>query len=679
MYSFPFKKQYIISTAIASVIAMVVWFIVPKEYAAQVKLSDEYKETDLAVGLTKMAARMRSTGSQNEGINDIETYAKILSTEDFLKAIEETKIPGKDTTYGSWAIKQKRLWQTTDTFELVKEKLSFNVSRKQQTLYIQFKDADTVVALKMLDIVVKTLQATITDTRRKSAENYYHYLQKERTRAEKEYREAQHAYAVFSDSHLFLQSEKEKMEFQKLEKDISTKYKAYKSISDNCSRQYALMQRTYFSFAVVKPNTVPVESDSNPIIYLAAFVILGLLFAKGWLLYEERKKSGEMRLSIGDIFAPWTITLGIWALIIVFAQSVGDLIYPIKNQFYYGISLWLPIFCLVSWITYTLLKTSGTRVDRKKFEIKYSNLVFNIFLAISILCTPLCVKKVMDIIMMFGTEDLMYNMRVLAIKGETGLGILAYCFTINKALLILAFWRYPNIKKWQLALVIILFAMNAFVDMDKGSIFFIAITAIFVLYQRGKISIRGIAFFGIALVLIFFVFTIMRTETGDDGKGSLDDLTILEFIGIYVLTTPVAFSYMQPNIGAPYGSYTLTTVYLILNRLGGNFPIIEQIQEFVWVPLPTNLYTIMQPFFLDFGYPGIAFFAVLYGVVCGWAYRSYRNGSSIGCVMYTYLLYYLVLQFSQEGLIMLPVFTMRMVFCLYLLTQDKFSLSFQRK
>ena len=678
MYSFPFKKQYIISTTIASVIAMVVWFIVPKEYAAQVKLSDEYKETDLAVGLTKMAARMRSTGSQNEGINNIETYAKILSTEDFLKAIEETKIPGKDITYGSWAIKQKRLWQTTDTFELVKEKLSFNVSRKQQTLYIQFKDADPVVASKMLDIVVKTLQATITDTRRKSAENYYHYLQKERTRAEKEYREAQHAYAVFSDSHLFLQSEKEKMEFQKLEKDISTKYKAYKSISDNCSRQYALMTRTYFSFAVVKPNTVPVESDSNPTIYLAAFVILGLLFAKGWLLYEERKKSGEMRLSIGDVFAPWTITLGIWALIIVFAQSVGDLIYPINNQFYYGISLWLPIFCLVSWVTYTFLKPSDKRVDRKKFEIKYSNLVFNIFLAISILCTPLCVKKVMDIIMMFGTEDLMYNMRVLAIKGETGLGILAYCFTINKALLILAFWRYPNIKKWQLALVIILFAMNAFVDMDKGSIFFIAITAIFVLYQRGKISIRGIALWGIALVLIFFAFTIMRTETGDDGKGALDDLTILEFIGIYVLTTPVAFSYMQPNIGAPYGSYTLTTVYLILNKLGGNFPIIEQIQEFVWVPLPTNLYTIMQPFFLDFGYPGIAFFAVLYGVVCGWAYRSYRNGSSTGCVMYTYLLYYIVLQFSQEGLIMLPVFTMRMVFCLFLLTQNKFSLSFKK-
>ena len=678
MYSLPFKKHYIISTAIATVIAIVVWFFVPKEYAAKVKLSDEYKETDLAVGLTKMAARMRSAGSQNEGINNIETYAKILSTEDFLKAIEETKIPGKDITYGSWAIKQKRLWQTTDTFELVKDKLSFNVSRKQQTLYIQFKDADPVVASKMLDIVVKNLQATITDARRKSAESYYHYLLKERTRAEKEYREAQNNYASLKDSHHFVHDENVKTRIQKMENDVSMKYKAYRIISEQCSREHALMQKAAFSFAVIKSNTVPIESDSYPVVYIAAFVILGLLLTKGYLLYQERNKHEGIYCSLGDIFAPWNVTFGIWALIIIFAQSVGDLIYPIKNQFYYGISLWLPIFCLVSWVTYTLLKPSAGRVDKKTFVIKYSNLVFNIFLTISILCTPLCVKKVMDIIMMFGTEDLMYNMRVLAIKGETGLGILAYCFTINKALLILAFWRYPNIKKWQLALVIILFAMNAFVDMDKGSIFFIAITAIFVLYQRGKISIRGIAFFGIALVLIFFVFTIMRTETGDDGKGALDDLTILEFIGIYVLTTPVAFSYMQPNIGAPYGSYTLTTVYLILNKLGGNFPIIEQIQEFVWVPLPTNLYTIMQPFFLDFGYPGIAFFAVLYGVVCGWAYRSYRNGSSTGCVMYTYLLYYIVLQFSQEGLIMLPVFTMRMVFCLFLLTQNKFSLSFKK-
>ena len=679
MYSLPFKKHYLISTTIASVIAIVVWLFVPKEYAAQIKLSDEYKETDIAVGLTRMSLRMRHLNLQNEGINNIEVYAKILDSENFRKAIADSIIPEKGVTYGTWVASNKIFWETADTTELIKQKISYNQNRKYQTLYIQLKDPDPVVAARMLDVVVNKLQTAIANARKKNAESNYVFLKNELARAEKEYREAQQEFAALKDAHHFLHDENVKSILQKMEKDVLMKYETYHVISDQYRRQQALMRKATFSFAVIKSNTVPIERDSHPVIYIAAFVILALLLTKGFLLYKERKEHEDLHLSFGDIFTPWTVTLGLWGGIIITAQLVGNLIYPIKNQFYYAISLWLPIFCLVSWGTYTLLKPSAENVDIRKFKIEYSPLVFNVFLVISILCTPLCVKKVLDIIMMFGTENLMYNMRVLAIKGETGLGILAYCFTINKALLILAFWRYPDIKKWQLALVIILFAMNAFVDMDKGSIFFIAITAIFVLYQRRKISIRGIALFGIALILVFFVFTLMRTETGDDGKGSLDDLTILEFIGIYVLTTPVAFSYMQPNIGAPYGSYTLTTVYLILNRLGGNFPIIEQIQEFVWVPLPTNLYTIMQPFYLDFGYPGVAFFAVVYGVVCGWAYRSYRNGSSIGCVMYTYLLYYLVLQFSQEGLIMLPVFTMRMVFCLYLLTQNRFSLSFQRK
>lgn len=678
MYSLPFKKHYIISTAIASVIAIVVWFFVPKEYAAQVKLSDEYKETDLAIGLTKKSVRLRQLNLQNKGINNMEVYAKILTSENFCKTIADNPIPEKGITYGTWIINNRKFWEAPDTTELIKQRISYSQNREYRTLYIQLKDSDPVVAARMLDIVVNNLQEAITTARKKNAASNYGYMKKELARAEKEYHEAQKNYASLKDSHHFLHDENMKMRIEKMENDVFMKHKAFQTISDQCSRQQALMQKATFSFTVIKSNTVPAENDSYPVIYIAAFVILALLLTKGHLLYQERKKHEDLHLSFGDIFAPWTVTFGLWAGIIVFAQLVGDLIYPIRNSFYIGISLWLPIFCLVSWLTYTLHKPSAERVDIKTFEIKYSSLVFNVFLVISILCTPLCVKKVMDIIMMFGTENLMYNMRVLAIKGETGLGILAYCFTINKALLILAFWRYPNIKKWQLVLVIILFAMNAFIDMDKGSIFFLAITAIFVLHQRRKIKIRGIVLLGIALLIVFFIFTIMRTKTGDDGKGALDDLTILEFIGIYVLTTPVAFGYLQPNIGAPYGSYTLTIVYLILNKLGGNFPIIEQVQEFVWVPLPTNIYTIMQPFYLDFGYTGIAFFAVLYGVVCGWAYRSYRNGNSTGCVMYTYLLFYLVLQFSQEGLIMLPVFTMRMIFCLYLLTQNKFTLSFKK-
>lgn len=670
MYSFPFKKQYLISTAIASVIAIVVWFFVPKEYAAQVKLSDEYKETDLAVGLTKMAARMRSAGSQNEGINDIETYSKILATEDFLKAIEETKIPGKDITYGSWAIKQKRFWQTTDTFELVKEKLSFNVSRKQQTLYIQFKDADPVVASKMLDIVVKNLQATITDARRKSAENYYHYLQKERTRAEKEYREAQHAYAIFSDSHLFLQSEKEKMEFQKLEKDISTKYKAYKSISDNCSRQYALMQRTYFSFAVVKPNTVPVESNSNPIIYLATFVFFGLLFAKGWLLYKERKKSGEMRLSIGGIFAPWTITVEVWiGVFLLYYLSSPTLNRP-SEQFYISLLLWIPIFVLTSFITFNLLEHNSKPMTVDTFCLNKN--VFNLILIISILLSPVLLFNVFKIISMFYTEDTLANIRTLAVHGE-GNGIFSLASVFSQVSFIVGICAYPKTKKWMIIASTVCCFLCSIAIMEKGILITMFLCSSYILYERKVISFRGLTLSCLIVVGLMFLFNIFRAGTDSDYSKQT---TMLDFISMYILSPIPAYCTVSHDVSQQFGVNTFAVIYDYLNRFGfGPFEIHEKLQEFVFVPIPTNVYTIFQPFYRDFGYWGIAVFAAIYGIIMGMTYRYSKNGNSFFICLYTYFFSLIVLQFYQENLFLTLSFNVQFIVLLLLCTQNFIKLS----
>jgi oligosaccharide repeat unit polymerase len=68
----------------------------------------------------------------------------------------------------------------------------------------------------------------------------------------------------------------------------------------------------------------------------------------------------------------------------------------------------------------------------------------------------------------------------------------------------------------------------------------------------------------------------------------------------------------------------------------------------VWIPLPTNVYTAFQPFYEDFGYKGIAFFATVYGVLFGWLYRKAHSGSSTSKCMYAYITVVLMLQFFQE-------------------------------
>ena len=84
------NRSYIVTTIIATLLAIVVWLLVPKEYTAITKLSDEYKEVDLAIGLDQIKAQINTvSGGANKGINDIEVYAKILKSKDCARAISQ--------------------------------------------------------------------------------------------------------------------------------------------------------------------------------------------------------------------------------------------------------------------------------------------------------------------------------------------------------------------------------------------------------------------------------------------------------------------------------------------------------------------------------------------------------------------------------------------------------------
>ena len=73
----------------------------------------------------------------------------------------------------------------------------------------------------------------------------------------------------------------------------------------------------------------------------------------------------------------------------------------------------------------------------------------------------------------------------------------------------------------------------------------------------------------------------------------------------------------------------------------------------------------------DFGYRGVAFFAAVYGCLCGFLYRLFRNGNGAGTCLYTYAVYVLLLQFYQENVFLSMVFVLQFAFFIVLLTQQK--------
>lgn len=380
---------------------------------------------------------------------------------------------------------------------------------------------------------------------------------------------------------------------------------------------------------------------------------------------------------IGDTFSPWTITTAVWLAIVVMFQFQGDLLYPLGDQFYTCLALWVPLFCVSALITYHVLPKSNADAGTIAQSPPISSVVFNTLYVISMVITPLYLYKIIQVVTMFDTADMLSNIRLLAVYGDESYGFLNYSYVMNQVLIVVGLWRYPKIPLWQLLTIIMAGLMSAFAIMEKGMLFFLFLSVLFVLYEKGVIKVRSIILSLATIVLLFFIINSARSFTEDADPN--DAIPFLDFFAIYVLSPSVAFEQVTEDLTPQFGSHTFATLYLFLNRFGGDYELNSKLQEFVWVPLPTNVFTVFQPFFEDFKYRGVAFFAVFYGFFSGWCYRLMRNGSGVGKCLYVYVVYVLVLQFFQENVMMSLVPVMQFIFFVVLIMQQKIQVSLLSK
>ena len=593
----------------------------------------------------------------------MEIYCKILKTEDFARSISHKLVPGKGMTYGEY-LNEK------DTIESIKDNINYNYSNKQATLAISFTDKDPVVAAQMLDSVTAHLQTIITHYRQSNARTALLNAQASVNAAKEKYKEAQAKYNTFADSHTTLSSSIEKQEEQALAKECKTAYSIYHKAAVEYARQQALKQRAYLSFAVIKNNTVPEKPDNRLIGYIISFVIISIFITFTTTKLYKRRSALELK-GLGDFFSPLTLTIAIWCLILGLYYAMDTDLYPITKQFYFCFLIWIPIFLICTSVIYTLSSEQKPNAVAAE-SIDFNKSTFYLFFLISLIITPLYVYRVIQIVTMFGTEDLMTNIRTLAIYGE-GQGILNYSVVINQALFVVALWAHPKVPTWQVVILGIACLMNSLAIMEKGSMFFVFVSSVFVLFEKKVIKIRSILIFSVILFIVFYLLNLGRAGEGSDYQK---EETILDFFIMYVLSPPVAFCQLPEEVTPQFGTNTFEVIYLFLSRLGiGDFIVKDKLQEFVFVPVSTNVYTIFQPFFIDFGYRGIAVFAGIYGCIIGWIYRLYKNGNGVGACLYTYTIYVLLLQFYQENVFYSLVFVLQFTFFIVLFTQKRIKLS----
>jgi oligosaccharide repeat unit polymerase len=113
----------------------------------------------------------------------------------------------------------------------------------------------------------------------------------------------------------------------------------------------------------------------------------------------------------------------------------------------------------------------------------------------------------------------------------------------------------------------------------------------------------------------------------------------------------VALGHMNIDSSQPVGAYVLRFVYAIAYHLGIAPQPINTITPYVGIPELTNTYTIMQPFYHDFGLLGVLLESILYGLFFSCLYLISVTGNRLGLILLSGYSIVLVGQFAGDFLI----------------------------
>jgi len=372
---------------------------------------------------------------------------------------------------------------------------------------------------------------------------------------------------------------------------------------------------------------------------------------------------------IGDAFSPWTLTTAVWLGIFILFQLLGDNLYPLQERLYACVAVWIPILVATSLLTYYAFPSK--QIERKDFYFDVNKNVYLFLFVISMVFSPIYLYQMLKVVMMFSADDMMNNIRVLANYGEgdSTSTVLKYVNAVNQTLFIVELWRYPKGGKFRFYAVLVANMLCSVAIMSKTPLFLMFFTTLFILYEKGKINIGKIVLSALIVVFVFYGVNEMRRSEYEESS------TFLDFFCMYIMSPSVAFEYAQEKLTDQYGTFSLAFFYAVISKLGlAHVYVQQQLQEFVSVPIPTNVYTVFQPYYEDFGYRGVAFFASVWGTFMGWVYRKCKEGHPFAKCIYAYLTVTLVMQFYQETFMVNLSILIQLSVLMWLLVQKKYSL-----
>lgn len=354
---------------------------------------------------------------------------------------------------------------------------------------------------------------------------------------------------------------------------------------------------------------------------------------------------------VRDVFSPMFLQPAVWVFVIGMYFVAQPNFYPIQGNFPTALVTWSVTFCMASLSSYYLIpeKRGLFSADAGVMMGRYkpSNTLLFVYFLVSAVTIPVMLFILIKTAIDRMDENIMMFLRMSVVDeslDRPNFGIADYAMPIPLVLLVLLLMYSKN--KWFVLVAVLLNFAVAALTMSKTGFLVVLIAVIYVLYVKKKIKLRSI----ITSFLLFAVFCVVFQYMRGSGDKQ-DNFSTSDFFSLYTLSPMVAFDhYVEPASSPHVGETVFRFYYAVAHSLGDEVAPVDNILPYVSVPDLTNTYTILYPFYRDFGLVGVGVFGFLYGVFFTFLYKRAAAGNHYYQVLYACFLSYLFVQFIQENI-----------------------------
>ncbi|MCG1033810.1 oligosaccharide repeat unit polymerase [Bacillus amyloliquefaciens] len=340
------------------------------------------------------------------------------------------------------------------------------------------------------------------------------------------------------------------------------------------------------------------------------------------------------------ITSPLPLHLIPWALVMLLGIINYDDYIDFPEQSYYALLLWLLIIIIIYFVAdiNNYKHAKATFLSNKSFVCgRYWIFVI-----------PVSIYTIYEIYVVGtgGPASFLLNLR-LANTMEDYPGPKFLVLTAVYPIIMAMFAIICVAKSSRLTFYSVLFWMVLFCIGTMGKFAVVTPVLVYLITHDVKYKISNRKLFLFAGLLFVGVMGVHFSR-----MAANDSATLASVLGVYIYSPILAFSHLTSFTGSNPGEYTFRFIYAFFSKLNliSEQPV-DTILEYVNVPVPTNVYTMLQPFYHDYGFYGVIFGALIYGMFYAGFYSFAIRGSTVALLIYAVLAISSVTSFFAETLI----------------------------